>query len=61
VLALGDNVVPIPGTRSAERVAENLGALRVPPTRDLLDTLEQITADIAGDRYPESLDALIDH
>ena len=61
VLALGDNVVPIPGTRSAERVAENLGALRVAPTRDLLDTLEQITADIAGDRYPESLDALIDH
>jgi aryl-alcohol dehydrogenase-like predicted oxidoreductase len=61
VLALGDNVVPIPGTRSAERVAENLGALSVVPTRDLLATLEQITADIAGDRYPDSLDALIDH
>ena len=61
VLALGENVVPIPGTRSAERIAENLGALRIAPTRNLLDALEQITADISGDRYPEFLDALIDH
>jgi aryl-alcohol dehydrogenase-like predicted oxidoreductase len=61
VLALGDDVVPIPGTRSAERVAENLGALRVNATPDLLATLEHITDDISGDRYPDFLDALIDH
>lgn len=61
VLALGDDVVPIPGTRSAERIAENLGALRVNATSDLLATLERITHDIAGDRYPDFLDALIDH
>jgi aryl-alcohol dehydrogenase-like predicted oxidoreductase len=61
VLALGDDVVPIPGTRSAERIAENLGALNVNATPDLLTTLERITDDIAGDRYPDFLDALIDH
>jgi len=61
VLALGDDVVPIPGTRSAERIAENLGALNVKATPDLLTTLERITDDIAGDRYPDFLDALIDH
>lgn len=61
VLALGDDVVPIPGTRSAERIAENLGALNVNTTPDLLATLERITDEIAGDRYPDFLDALIDH
>lgn len=57
LLHQGDDVVPIPGTRSLERVHENLGALQVQldPTR--LATLEELfpPGSTAGERYPEHL------
>src|SRR4051812_17063480 len=55
VLAQGDDIVPIPGTRHPQRVEENVGALDlVLSENDLLriDTAAPRGA-TAGDRYPE--------
>src|SRR3954464_13423960 len=55
VLAQGDDIVPIPGTRHPERVEENLRALEIVLSEnDLLriDTAAPRGA-TAGDRYPE--------
>ncbi|MGV9311344.1 aldo/keto reductase [Streptomyces sp. NPDC003691] len=46
-------VVPIPGTRRAERVRENTAATRLRLTADELALLEPIAARVAGDRYPD--------
>ena len=55
VLAQGDDIVPIPGTRHRKRVEENVGALKVVLSES---DLERIKAAVpqgaaAGDRYPE--------
>ena len=50
--ALGVASVPIPGTRRAERVAENLGSLSVELTAEQLDTLDAAGATVEGDRSP---------
>ena len=48
--ALGVASVPIPGTRRAERVQENLGSLSVTLTREQLDTLDAAAAAVSGNR-----------
>jgi aryl-alcohol dehydrogenase-like predicted oxidoreductase len=48
--ALGVASVPIPGTRRASRVEENLGSLSVTLTEDQLATLDGAAADVAGQR-----------
>ena len=55
LLAQGDDVLPIPGTRYKHRLEENVGAMRVALTPQ---DLEEISAAIpvgaaAGTRYPE--------
>jgi aryl-alcohol dehydrogenase-like predicted oxidoreductase len=55
LLAQGDDVLPIPGTRYKHRLEENVGAMRVTLTPQ---DLEEISAAIpvgaaAGTRYPE--------
>jgi len=54
LLAQGPSIVPIPGTRSASRLAENIGATSVMLAAEELQTLrtaaEAIT--VVGDRYP---------
>jgi aryl-alcohol dehydrogenase-like predicted oxidoreductase len=57
LLAQGKDIVPIPGTKKRERLAENIGALAVELTSD---DLAQIADSIpvgaaAGLRYPENL------
>ena len=47
---IGD-VVPIPGTRRASRLEENVGALDVTFTRDELDRLEPLSRQVVGARY----------
>ena len=47
---IGD-VVPIPGTRRATRLEENVGALDVTLTRDELDRLEPLSHQVVGARY----------
>jgi aryl-alcohol dehydrogenase-like predicted oxidoreductase len=57
LLAQGDDIVPIPGTKRKERLLENIGALAVELTND---ELAEIAAAVpvgaaAGLRYPEGL------
>ena len=56
VLAQGEDIVPIPGTKRLERLEENLGALRVALTPDDLARLnDAVPAGAAkGLRYPEA-------
>jgi aryl-alcohol dehydrogenase-like predicted oxidoreductase len=51
LLAQGDDVVPIPGTKRRAYLAENLGAAEVKLTPGQLDELSGLRA--AGDRYPD--------
>lgn len=56
VLSRGDDVVPIPGTRSATRVAENVAAAGVTLTAEDLDRIHEIVPEGAvGERYPEGM------
>jgi aryl-alcohol dehydrogenase-like predicted oxidoreductase len=53
VLAQGEDIVPIPGTRRVKRVDENIGALDVDLTAMDLQALERICplSAVAGPRY----------
>ncbi|HEY9524589.1 MAG TPA: aldo/keto reductase [Thermopolyspora sp.] len=54
VLAQGDDVVPIPGTRRRTRLEENVAACDIVLTTEDLAELERAVpvAEVAGDRYP---------
>lgn len=54
VLARGDDIVPIPGTRSIDRLEENVRAASISFSEDELRQLEEIApiGVAAGDRYP---------
>ncbi|NXY93551.1 aldo/keto reductase [Streptomyces sp. BR123] len=49
----GLTVVPIPGTRRPERLAENTAATRITLAEPELALLEPIAGQVAGDRYPD--------
>ncbi|GGT18497.1 aldo/keto reductase [Streptomyces kurssanovii] len=51
--AHGLTVVPIPGTRKATRLRENLVATRLVLTEAELTELEPVAGRVAGDRYPD--------
>jgi aryl-alcohol dehydrogenase-like predicted oxidoreductase len=55
-------IVPIPGTRRLERLAENLGAAQVGLTPGDLAEIGTAAAGItvAGARYPEAMQQMID-
>ncbi len=55
LLAQGDDVVPIPGTKRAARVAENAGAADVELSPDDLARIDAVSpvGAAAGDRYPD--------
>ena len=56
LLAQGDDIVPIPGTRSLDRVAENSAAADVTLTPDDLRRIDVVLPDGAyGSRYPEGI------
>ncbi|MGN7202437.1 aldo/keto reductase [Arthrobacter sp. SAFR-044] len=54
LLAQGEHIVPIPGTKKRERLRENLGAVDVELTQDELQLLDQLApaGSAAGARYP---------
>lgn len=56
VLAQGEDLVPIPGTKRVKYLEENLGALQVSLAPDDLARLEAVLpkGGAAGDRYPEA-------
>lgn len=54
VLAQGDHIFPIPGTRRISYLEENTGALAVALHPEELQQLDAVfTGQVAGDRYPE--------
>jgi len=55
LLAQGDNIVPIPGTRRIQHLHDNLGALKVPLEDDDLAELNRIlnAIPVIGERYTE--------
>ncbi len=55
LLAQGEDIVPIPGTRSTKRLLENIGAAEVRLTAEDLAELEAVfpLGATAGDRYPD--------
>ena len=58
VLAQGEDVVPIPGTKRVKYLEENLGALEVELSQDELAQLDEIAPKgkaAAGMRYPEAM------
>ena len=62
VLAQGEDIVPIPGTRSPRRLEENVGALDVALSKDDLERLEAAfpRGAAAGERYPEAAMRAVD-
>jgi aryl-alcohol dehydrogenase-like predicted oxidoreductase len=61
VLAQGDDVVPIPGTRRQERLDENIAALEMSLSHDELAHIDEIfpSDEVAGTRYPEAAMSMI--
>jgi aryl-alcohol dehydrogenase-like predicted oxidoreductase len=52
LLAKGDDIAPIPGTKRVSRVGENAGADQITLAADQLARLDAITPPV-GDRYPD--------
>ena len=61
VLAQGQDVVPIPGTKRRKYLEENVGALEVMLTADDLERIDEVAPkDVAaGSRYPEAMMKLL--
>ncbi|MGH7410341.1 MAG: aldo/keto reductase [Candidatus Methylomirabilis sp.] len=61
VLAQGEDVVPIPGTKRRKYLEENLAALVVTFTREDLRRIDEVAPHglAAGPRYPESMMGLL--
>jgi aryl-alcohol dehydrogenase-like predicted oxidoreductase len=62
VLAQGDDIVPIPGTKRVKYLEENIGALDVNLSADDLAEIEKVLPKgaFAGQRYNETMMRLID-
>jgi aryl-alcohol dehydrogenase-like predicted oxidoreductase len=62
VLAQGDDVVPIPGTKRRRYLEENVGALEVELTPEDLAAIEEVTppGSVAGERYNPEMMAYVD-
>ena len=61
VLAQGDDLVPIPGTKRVKYLEENVGALAVQLTPDELRHLDELLplGAAAGTRYPEAMMGMV--
>jgi aryl-alcohol dehydrogenase-like predicted oxidoreductase len=63
VLAQGDDMVPIPGTKRRQYLEENVGAIRVTLTRADLERIDEIAPKgvAAGDRYAAASMKMLGH
>lgn len=61
VLAQGEDIVPIPGTKQRKYLEENIGALEVELSEEDLDRIEEVSprGAVAGYRYPQAMMALV--
>jgi aryl-alcohol dehydrogenase-like predicted oxidoreductase len=57
LLAQGDNIIPIPGTKKLEYLEENIGSLNVSLSSEDLVLIERARSEnpIKGGRYPKEL------
>jgi aryl-alcohol dehydrogenase-like predicted oxidoreductase len=62
VLAQGDDIIPIPGTKRRKYLEENVGAIEVKFTAQDLQRINEVfpVNSAAGNRYPEHMMAVID-
>jgi aryl-alcohol dehydrogenase-like predicted oxidoreductase len=60
VLAQGNDIVPIPGTKRVRYLEDNAGAVGVQLSADDLSELNGLEASVAGARYGEQMMALIE-
>jgi aryl-alcohol dehydrogenase-like predicted oxidoreductase len=59
VLAQGDEIVPIPGTKRREYLEENAAAVDVELTEEDLARIDEELPEVSGDRYaPEGMAAV---
>jgi aryl-alcohol dehydrogenase-like predicted oxidoreductase len=61
LLAQGGDIIPIPGTTKAERLDENLGALKIKLSEEEERRIRKCCeeAEVVGGRYPESMSAVL--
>jgi aryl-alcohol dehydrogenase-like predicted oxidoreductase len=61
VLAQGNHIVPIPGTKRRKYLQENIGALDVDLTSEDLERIDEVAPKgaFAGSRYPEAMMKLL--
>jgi aryl-alcohol dehydrogenase-like predicted oxidoreductase len=61
VLAQGNDIVPIPGTKRRKYLLENVGALDVELTSEDLERIDELAPKdaFAGSRYPEAMMKLL--
>ena len=61
VLAQGEHIVPIPGTKRRKYLQENVGALDIALTSDDLARIDEVSPQgaAAGSRYPEAMMKLV--
>jgi aryl-alcohol dehydrogenase-like predicted oxidoreductase len=61
LLARGEDIIPIPGTKRRKYLEENIGALQVKITADDLRQIEEVAPKgaAAGLRYPEAMMTLV--
>ena len=55
VLAQGEDIVPIPGTKKRHRLEENAGAIEIELTAEDLREIADIAPNVAGLRYPAEM------
>lgn len=62
VLAQGDHIIPIPGTKKRKNLADNAGAVDVSLSKDQLQQLEELLAKYpnTGDRYDAASWKMVD-
>jgi aryl-alcohol dehydrogenase-like predicted oxidoreductase len=55
VLAQGEDVIPIPGTKRSSYLRDNAEAVHLDLSRQGRDRLDEISRHVAGERYPQAL------
>jgi len=60
VLSRGQDIVPIPGTRKAQHLIENIDSLKVELSKEELEKLARLADRVSGDRFNEKAMRLIE-
>jgi diketogulonate reductase-like aldo/keto reductase len=62
-MAKGEDIVPIPGTKSPQRIEENAAAAQVELSAEEIDELDNAISPnaVRGSRYAEQMMALLDN